>query len=121
MGAKHRRPIVRIKRAYETPSPDDGVRILVDRVWPRGRARDALALEAWLPEAGPSDALRKWFAHDPARWEEFSRRYRTELVDNPALVTLRAHARRAPLTLVYGARDTRYNQAVVLQELLNTR
>ena len=121
MGAKRRAARVRIKRAYEDPAPSDGHRILVDRVWPRGRSREVLGLDAWIPEAGPSTALRKWFGHDPARWEEFRRRYREELRGSEALAVLQTWTKRGPVTLVYGARDETHNQAVVLQELLRSR
>ncbi len=115
---------VRIKRAYEPPEPSDGARVLVDRVWPRGRSRDALELEAWLPELGPSTELRRWFGHDPARWDEFRRRYRSELESaerQPDLDRLAEMASRSALTLVYGARDEQHNQAVVLREVLERR
>ncbi|HEX8938964.1 MAG TPA: DUF488 family protein [Candidatus Limnocylindrales bacterium] len=112
---------IRLKRAYEPPAADDGQRVLVDRVWPRGRSREALALAAWHRELGPSDALRYWFGHDPARWTEFRERYLDELAApelQPRLDELAAVARRGTLTLVYGARDEAHNQAVVLAEVL---
>lgn len=109
---------VRIKRVYEPPSPDDGPRILVDRVWPRGLTKDAAHLDAWVKDVAPSTDLRKWFGHDPGRWEEFRRRYAAELVGNPAFGALAERARQEDITLVYGARDTEHNQAVVLRDLL---
>ena len=115
---------LRLRRAYEEPAPDDGYRVLVDRVWPRGRSRAALALDEWLRELGPSDALRHWFGHDPARWEEFRSRYRGELAaPAPAalLDALAARARRETLTLVYGARDEEHNQARVIAEEIERR
>jgi uncharacterized protein YeaO (DUF488 family) len=112
---------VRIRRAYAEPDPDDGNRVLVDRVWPRGRSREALRLAAWEREVAPSDELRRWFGHDPARWEEFRRRYRAELEApdrQAALARLASLARTGTLTLVYGAADETHNQAVVLREML---
>lgn len=112
---------VRIRRAYAEPDPDDGSRVLVDRVWPRGRSREALRLAGWEREVAPSDELRHWFGHDPARWEEFRRRYRAELQApgrQAALGRLAALARAGTLTLVYGAADEARNQAVVLREVL---
>jgi uncharacterized protein YeaO (DUF488 family) len=111
-----------IKRAYEPPAADDGERYLVDRLWPRGVKKDALALTGWIKEAAPSDALRQWFGHDSARWAEFRRRYRAELKSHPAaLKPLREALRRGPVTLVYSARDEEHNQAIVLSEVLRGR
>jgi len=109
---------VRIKRAYEPASDEDGQRVLVDRLWPRGISKDKARLDHWLKEVAPSAELRKWFDHKPERWPEFKRRYREELDANPALAELRAFAGRGRLTLVYGARDEAHNDAVVLAELL---
>ncbi|MFZ1106352.1 MAG: DUF488 family protein [Hyphomicrobiaceae bacterium] len=112
---------VRIKRAYADPSRDDGRRVLVDRLWPRGMARDRLALDDWLKEAAPSNDLRRWFNHDPARWLEFVARYRDELKRQPAseaVAELVRCARQGPLTLVYAARDETYNDAVALRDLI---
>ncbi len=110
---------VRLKRAYLAPSPDDGVRVLVDRLWPRGVRKSDAAIDLWLKEAAPSNELRRWFGHDPRRWEEFRHRYRAELSSNPALLDeLRAIARGARLTLVYAASDELHNQAVILREIL---
>lgn len=110
---------IRIKRAYEPSAPADGTRILVDRLWPRGVTKEALAIERWAKEIGPSDALRRWFGHDPERWGEFRRRYTTELAKQPALLAeLHGLARQATLTLVYGARDEAHNNAVVLRDVL---
>ncbi|MGH2372459.1 MAG: DUF488 domain-containing protein [bacterium] len=111
--------VVQLKRAYDPPSPGDGSRVLVDRLWPRGATKEKLKIDAWMRELGPSDALRKWFGHDPARWEEFRRRYRKELASKKALLgELVAHARRGKLTLVYSAHDSVHNQAVVINEVL---
>ena len=115
---------VHLQRAYDEPTPDDGYRVLVDRVWPRGRSRESLRLDAWRPELGPSTRLRRWFGHDPARWDEFRSRYRAELAMPVAvslLDDLAARARRGRLTLVYGARDTEHNQARVIAEELERR
>lgn len=109
---------VRIKRVYEPASPQDGRRILVDRVWPRGIRREDAKLALWLKDVAPSTALRKWFGHDPARWAEFQRRYREELKSNPAVEELRREVSSGRTTLVYGAHDTEHNQAVVLADYL---
>jgi uncharacterized protein YeaO (DUF488 family) len=115
---------VRLKRAYEEPRADDGFRVLVDRLWPRGVSREALAIDAWMKEIGPSDELRRWFGHDAARWKEFAARYRAELrlPEAARLVDeLVAQAKRAPITLVYGAKDELHNQAVVLRDVIERR
>ncbi|MBV9287529.1 MAG: DUF488 domain-containing protein [Hyphomicrobiales bacterium] len=110
---------IHLKRAYKAPSPDDGVRILVDRLWPRGVAKANAAIDRWMKEIAPSDELRHWFGHDPKRWEEFRRRYRAELSRREELVNqLRMIARQGSLTLVYAARDEDHNQAVVLRDVL---
>lgn len=110
---------VRLKRAYLPPSPDDGVRVLVDRLWPRAVRKSDAAIDRWLKEVAPSTELRGWFGHDPDRWEAFGRRYRAELSRNPApLNELRQAAHGARLTLVYAARDEVHNAAVILGELL---
>lgn len=107
-----------IKRAYLPASPDDGRRVLVDRLWPRGLHRDGAGIDEWVKEVAPSTGLRQWFGHDPARWEEFRRRYRAELAANPALERLRVMASRGKLTLIYGARDEAHNQARVLADYI---
>ena len=115
---------IRLQRAYEEPGPGDGYRVLVDRVWPRGRSRETLRLDEWASDLGPSHELRRWFGHDPARWETFRQRYRDELAA-PArqahLEALAEHARAGTLTLVYGARDEVHNQARVIAEELERR
>jgi uncharacterized protein YeaO (DUF488 family) len=119
MAAARKALDVRLKRAYEAPSREDGTRVLVDRLWPRGVRKEDAAIDHWLKELGPSTALRRWFGHDPARWSDFRRRYRAELAAKPELLAeLRALARKGPLTLVYAARDEAHNDAVVLRELL---
>jgi uncharacterized protein YeaO (DUF488 family) len=110
---------VQLKRAYEAPSPDDGTRILVDRLWPRGVAKARAALDDWMKDIAPSNELRQWFAHDPARWDEFRARYRDELREHEDLVaTLRKLAQQGRITLVYSARDEAHNDAVVLRDVL---
>jgi uncharacterized protein YeaO (DUF488 family) len=112
-------PDIRLKRAYEPPSPEDGTRVLVDRLWPRGVRKSEAAIDCWLKEVAPSSELRRWFGHDPARWEEFERRYRAELSARPELLDrLRALAERGILTLVYSAHDEEHNQAVALRGML---
>jgi uncharacterized protein YeaO (DUF488 family) len=112
---------VRIKRAYEAPTSADGRRVLIDRIWPRGVSRERARLDEWAPELAPSRRLRQWFAHDPTRFAEFRRRYETELTAQEAkLRELRGHARQGTVTLVYAARDTEHNDAVVLAELLRS-
>jgi uncharacterized protein YeaO (DUF488 family) len=99
---------VKLKRAYERPAADDGVRILIDRLWPRGVSKADAAIDQWVKDIAPSTALRKWFGHDPARWQEFRRRYAGELRQHPAqLARLRALAKQGPITLVFSARDER--------------
>ena len=107
---------VAIKRAYDPPSSQDGTRILVDRLWPRGISKKKAALDGWMKEVAPSPALRKWFDHKPERFKEFSRRYRAELKGNRALENLRAL--KGKVTLVYGARDPGINHAIVLAKVL---
>jgi uncharacterized protein YeaO (DUF488 family) len=110
---------VRLKRAYEPPAPTDGYRVLIDRLWPRGVARANARLDEWARELAPSTELRRWFGHDPARFAEFRQRYVEELsAQEEKLRELRGRARNTTLTLVYGARDTEHNDAVVLAELL---
>ncbi len=115
-------PSIAIKRAYETPARADGARVLVDRVWPRGLKKEDLEVEEWMRDLAPSASLRKWFAHDPARWDEFRRRYFAELDERPeAWRKLMEKARKGRLTLVYGAREERYNNAVALKQYLEAR
>lgn len=110
---------LRLKRAYEPVSADDGMRILIDRLWPRGLSKEEAALDEWLKEIAPSTELRQWFGHDPARWTEFQRRYRTELDAHAAtLDRLRDLARKRVVTLVYSAHDAQHNDAVVLHDVL---
>lgn len=117
-------PSIRLQRAYDKPGPDDGRRVLVDRVWPRGRTKEHLRLDAWERELGPSTTLRQWFGHDPQRWPEFQARYRLELAQPDQARTLdelAAAARMGPVTLVYGARDREHNQAQVIAKEIEQR
>jgi uncharacterized protein YeaO (DUF488 family) len=115
-------PKLSIKRVYEPQSPDDGQRVLVDRVWPRGISKEKLKDAIWLKEVAPSTALRQWFGHRPERWKEFRARYAKELDQNPnAVASLRAMLKRGPVTLLYSARDEAHNQAVVLAEYVRGR
>ena len=110
---------IRIKRIYAPPHASDGARVLIDRLWPRGLRQEIAALTAWHKDVAPSPALRRWFGHNPARWQEFRTRYRGELDANAdALGALRELAHAGPLTLLYGARDSAHNHAVVLAEYL---
>jgi uncharacterized protein YeaO (DUF488 family) len=114
-------PAIQLKRAYEPPAVDDGVRVLVDRLWARGMSKDAANLDAWMKELGPTAELRKWFGHDAKRWDAFVRKYRLELktpLRQLLLAQLQGIARGSTLTLVYGARDTTENEAVVLRHSL---
>jgi len=113
--------VIRLKRAYDPPSPEDGERYLVDRLWPRGIAKDNLQIVAWLRDLAPSDGLRRWFGHDPARWGEFQARYREELAAAERQALLRELARKArdgTVTLVYAAQDREHNNAVVIKAVL---
>jgi len=106
---------IAIKRVYDPPLPEDGFRVLVDRLWPRGLVKENAKVDLWLKEVAPSAGLRRWFGHDPTRWAEFQARYRTELADNPALGELQATVRKHQrVTLVFGARDAEHNHALVL-------
>ena len=110
---------IKLKRAYEAPAADDGIRILIDRLWPRGVKKTDAAIDEWMKEIAPSTELRKWFGHDPPRWQEFRRRYRSEIQQHPErfdrLRTLAQHGR---ITLVFSAHDEVHNDAVVLKDLL---
>ncbi len=114
--------MIRLKRVYEPPEPADGRRFLVERLWPRGFKRDELKLDGWVKEAAPSDGLRRWFGHDPARWEEFKARYFAELDSRPeGLKPLLEAARAGEITLLFSARDLEHNNAVALKEYLEAR
>jgi uncharacterized protein YeaO (DUF488 family) len=110
---------VRLKRAYDSAAPEDGPRLLVDRLWPRGVSKDEARVDRWMKQIAPSAELRKWFDHDPHRWDEFRRRYRAELKSHAAeLSDLRRLARKGPITLVYSARDQDHNDAIVLRSAI---
>jgi uncharacterized protein YeaO (DUF488 family) len=110
---------IQLKRVYEAPSKSDGTRILVDRLWPRGLTKEKARVDLWLKEVAPSNELREWFAHDPAKWPEFKARYKAELKHNASqLALLKQAITRGDATLLYGAKDTEHNEAVVLQDLL---
>jgi uncharacterized protein YeaO (DUF488 family) len=112
--------IIQLKRVYEDPAKSDGTRILVDRLWPRGLTKEKAHVDLWLKEVAPSNDLRKWFSHDPAKWPEFKARYKAELKLNRTQLTLLKQAvAKGPATLLYGAKDTEHNEALVLQDLLN--
>ena len=114
--------MITLKRAYDPASPTDGIRFLVERLWPRGISKAALRVDAWLKEVGPSTALRKWFNHDPEKWEEFRRRYFRELAAQPeAWQPIVSAARRGRVTLVYSSHDTQHNNAVALLEFLRKK
>jgi uncharacterized protein YeaO (DUF488 family) len=107
---------IKIKRAYEAPDDDDGTRILVDRLWPRGLTKERALIDDWLKEIAPSNDLRKWFAHDPGKWEEFQERYAKELQKNStAVALLKALAKTRTITLIYAAKDEEHNEAVSLR------
>jgi uncharacterized protein YeaO (DUF488 family) len=114
--------MIQIKRIYDEPAKEDKTRVLIDRLWPRGISKEQAALDIWLKDVAPSNELRTWFGHKPERFAEFSKKYEAELTDNPNVETLQALARNTEcLTLLYGAKDTEHNQAVVLQKVLEQR
>ena len=110
---------LRVKRAYGLPSEDDGFRILVDRIWPRGMSKERIQIDLWLKEVAPSDELRRWFGHDPERWDEFKERYHGELAEKEDLIALISKKiSSGDVTLVFGAKDEKFNNAVALKEYL---
>jgi len=112
---------IKLKRAYEPAESIDGFRILVDRLWPRGVSKKSARIDLWLKESAPSTQLRKWFGHDPAKWDTFRKRYFRELADNSeAVVQLLEHARHGSVTLIYGAKDQEHNDAIALREFLES-
>ena len=114
--------MITLKRVYETAAPRDGVRFLVERLWPRGVKKTALHVDGWLKDVAPSSELRQWFRHDPKKWHEFRRRYFLELDANPDLVDpLLKAARRGRVTLVYSSHDTEHNNAVALKDYLENK
>jgi uncharacterized protein YeaO (DUF488 family) len=111
--------MIKLKRAYEKPSHDDGLRILVDQLWPRGLTKERAAVDLWLKEVAPSPELRKWFGHDPAKWEEFQKRFWKELEEKEeAVQLLKQKVKQGTVTLVYAARDEEHNDALVLKWFL---
>jgi len=113
---------LQIKRAYEPASPQDGTRILVDRLWPRGLTKTEAKIDLWWKDVAPSAELRKWFGHDPAKWQEFRSRYQAELQGEPEwLSSIREKAKQGVVTLVYAAKDQEHNHAIVLREQLERR
>lgn len=114
--------MLKIKRVYEPAEAGDGVRFLVERLWPRGMKKEKLKMKAWLKEVAPSRSLRSWYGHDPAKWEEFQERYRAELEADPeAWAPILEEARHGDVTLLYSARDTEHNSARLLKEFLEER
>ena len=112
--------MIKIKRAYQPAEDEDGFRILVDRLWPRGISKEKAKLDLWMKEVAPSNVLRKWFAHDPERWEEFQTKYKQELKDKKEFLKeiKNDEKEKSTITLVYGAKDEEHNNAVVLKDLL---
>ena len=114
--------MIKLKRVYEKPAKDDGERILVERLWPRGLTKQKAKVDLWLKDIAPSADLRKWFGHDAEKWDEFRRRYQEELADKNELVKLlRRKASQGVITLVYAARDEEHNSALVLKQALRKR
>jgi len=107
-----------IKRIYDKAEIIDGKRILIDRLWPRGVKKNSANFDMWLKDVAPSNELRKWFMHDPSKWQEFKRRYEKELKDNPAFAQLLSIVKSTDVTLIYAARDEEHNDAVVLAEMI---
>ena len=114
--------MVKLKRAYESASPADGVRLLVERLWPRGLSKDRLKLDGWIREVGPTTELRQWFGHDPAKWSQFRARYFRELDSRPeSWQPIAASMKRGTVTLVYSSHDKKHNNAVALKDYLQTK
>jgi len=115
--------MIRVKRVYEKPSKEDGFRLLVDRLWPRGLTKERAAVDQWMKEIAPSDALRKWFGHKPRKWPEFEKRYRKEMAANKGLLDeiRKLESEHTLVTLLYGRNDEKQNQAVVLADLLKRK
>jgi uncharacterized protein YeaO (DUF488 family) len=114
--------MIRIKRIYESPkaSPGDGRRILVDRLWPRGLRKNEVVIDEWLKDLAPSTTLRKWFGHDPERWQEFELRYREELKEKSGVLKkIRDEGKRGDVTILYAAKDAKHNNAVVVKEMVS--
>lgn len=113
--------MLKIKRVYDPASKDDGKRILVDRLWPRGINKEKAKIDEWLKDIAPSDELRKWFSHEPSKWQEFRKRYKKELEERGELLErLRVEAKKGNITLLYAAKDREHNNAVVLKEVIES-
>lgn len=111
--------MIKLKRVYEKPEKSDGKRILVDRLWPRGLTKEKAKVDLWLKDLGPSTELRKWFAHDPAKWAGFKTKYKQELKGKKELLDqIRIASKKGAVTLIYGARDTEHNEALLIKEYL---
>ena len=111
--------MLKLKRVYDPCAKADGMRVLVDRLWPRGMKKEEAGVDLWLKEIAPSDALRKWFSHDPDKWQEFKKRYKKELEDGQDVIEdLKKAAQKETVTLLYAAKDTERNNAVVLKEII---
>ncbi len=112
--------MIKIKRVYEKPEDEDGIRILVDRLWPRGLTKEKASINLWLKDIAPSTQLRKWFNHDPEKWNEFKKRYLAELNENKKSVAmLKEQLTNGDVTLIFGAKDEEHNEALVLKELFS--
>ncbi len=111
--------VISLKRAYEPAAKSDGVRILVDRIWPRGVTKAEAEIDHWAKDVAPTTELRKWFGHDPEKWAEFQKKYRAELKDNPGLLEIRELSRQGAVTLVYAAKDTLHTHALTLKQVLD--
>ena len=110
---------ISIKRVYDAPVKTDGIRVLVDRIWPRGIKKTDAKIDVWFKDVAPSTKLRQWFGHDSEKWVDFYNKYLAELKENPVLVELKALSRREKITLVYAVRDEQHNHAIVLKDLLD--
>src|SRR6187551_1220657 len=111
---------INLKRIYEPPAKEDGFRILVDRLWPRGLTKQKAAIDLWLKDIAPSTELRKWFGHDPGKWKEFQKKYHAELQANKETIdTLKGHLGKGPITLLYAAKDEEHNEARVIKEFVS--
>jgi uncharacterized protein YeaO (DUF488 family) len=114
--------VLKLKRVYEDSERSDGTRFLVEQLWPRGMKKEQLKLDAWMKDVAPSDSLRRWFGHDPLKWNEFQKKYRAELSENPdAWKPILTAAKRGAVTLLYSSRDTEHNNALVLKSFLEER
>lgn len=119
--SKARKPVIRIKRIYHAPSRNDGYRVLVDRLWPRGINKEKAGIDLWLKDSAPSDELRKWFNHDPQKWDDFKKRYFAELENKQGILDPVIEKLEEDVTLLYGAKDEQHNNAVALKEYLEKK